>query len=193
MLHNGNQRVEFELRLVGRVRLVRHDGVEVTPKGRKAQGLLTLLGVAPDLRRPRAFLQDKLWSDRGSEQGSASLRQELLGLRRALGDCSDCLVTEGAWVGLDPTRVRVHLDPEPGDWELTGTPPEFAAGLEINDIEFEEWIRDQRAAVAERLAQQARPSAPLAVAREAPPGREEAHPSIAVMPLSVFAQGSEGG
>ena len=72
--------VELELRLVGRMRLLRRDGVEITPKGRKAQGLLALLGVAPELRRHRNWLQDKLWSD--PEQRKQALR--LPALRRDL-------------------------------------------------------------------------------------------------------------
>ena len=54
-------------------------------------------------------------------------------------------------MALDPGRVRVKLDPDPDDWELTGAPPEFVAGLDIADPEFEDWIRDQRAVFAERL------------------------------------------
>lgn len=190
--------VELELRLVGRLRLRRSDGVEITPKGRKAQGLLALLGVATELRRHRSWLQDKLWSDRPPDQGGSSLRQELRNLRQALGDSAGCLVTEGGWVSLDPERVRVKLDPDREDWELTGVAPEFCAGLDIADQEFENWIRDQRAAMAERLAAGAPPavpapapvpavaafSAPIAPALTEPP-------SIAIMPLAVLTD--EGG
>ena len=72
--------VDLELRLVGRMRLLRRDGVEITPKGRKAQGLLALLGVAPELRRHRNWLQDKLWSDRGAGAGGG---EPAAGARRA--------------------------------------------------------------------------------------------------------------
>jgi TolB-like protein len=188
--------VELELRLVGRMRLLRRDGVEITPKGRKAQGLLALLGVAPELRRHRNWLQDKLWSDRGPEQGAASLRQELAGLRRSLGEASVCLTTEGGWVALDPGRVRVKLDPDPDDWELTGAPPEFVAGLDIPDPEFEDWIRDQRAVFAERLEAApppARTAAGVAVMVAEPPAAvEDAQPSIAVMPLTLRSDLPDG-
>lgn len=195
VVENGSSGQELELRLIGPVRLLRRDGVDLTPKGRKAQGLLALLGVSPQHRRTRSWLQDKLWSDRGPEQGGASLRQELAGLRRALGDASTCLVTEGGWVGLDPVHVRVSLEPAPEDWDLTGTPPEFAAGLDIADPEFEDWIRDQRAALEETLA--ARPARPVASRLPrllvAAPEPEELTPSIAVMPLECFSEvpGSE--
>jgi adenylate cyclase len=198
---NGRHTFELELRLVGRVRLIAAEGAEITPKGRKAQGLLALIGVAPGLRRHRSWLQDKLWSDRAPEQGSASLRQELAGLRRSLGAHADCLSTDGGWVAFDPARVTVRLDPDRDDWELTGAPPEFAAGLDIADPEFEDWIRDQRLAFADRLSQ-APPSAPTPVAAaavqspaEVPPAPVDASeppPSIAVMPLAVLAEGPDG-
>jgi TolB-like protein len=194
----GGRQTDFvlELRLVGRMRLLRVDGVEITPKGRKAQGLLALLGVAPELRRHRSWLQDKLWSDRPPEQGAASLRQELAGIRRALGEWSGCLATDGGWVALDAGRVSVRLDPDPEDWELTGAPPEFVAGLDIADPEFEDWIRDQRAVVAERLARLPQPDAMPAAPAPAPlesVASEEPPPSIAIMPLTLLTESGEGG
>ena len=77
---------------------------------------------------------------------------------RATASC-----TEGGWVALDLAHVRVVLDPAPEDWDLTGTPPEFVAGLDIADPEFEDWIRDQRARFADRLA--AVPAAGVLAAR----------------------------
>ena len=196
MMMMGGQRTGFdlELRLVGRMRLLRRDGVEVTPKGRKAQGLLALVGVAPELRRHRSWLQDKLWSDRPPEQGAASLRQELAGIRRALGEVSECLTTDGGWVALDPGRVRVRLDPDPADWELTGAPPEFVAGLDIADPEFEDWVRDQRAVFAERLETGPPRLAALPVPERRPPTPEveDLQPSIAVMPLTLLGDLGEG-
>lgn len=116
----------------------------------KAQGLLALIGTSPNLRRTRVALQDKLWSEASPEQGSGNLRQTLARLRLALGEYRDCLITELGWIGLDPAKVRVVLDPEPKDWELTGDPPEFVEGLDIPDPEFEDWVRDQRTAFAAR-------------------------------------------
>jgi TolB-like protein len=141
----------IRLRLAGPLRLVRCDGTEITPRSAKAQALLALLGSAPSARRSRAWLQDKLWSDRGPEQAAASLRQALAELRRALGDCRDCLIADAGWVGLDPDRVEVQIDPEPADFGLAGEPPEFAEGLDVRDPEFEDWIRDQRLAYAEQI------------------------------------------
>ena len=88
---------ELILRLVGPLRLSRRDGVDVTPRTLKAQGILALLGAAPALRRSRAWLQDKLWSDRAAENGGASLRQTVHRLRAAVGP-------DHGWLISDPNR-----------------------------------------------------------------------------------------
>jgi TolB-like protein/Flp pilus assembly protein TadD len=156
---------EIQLRLAGPLRLIRCDGTDITPRSVKAQALLALLGAAPGARRSRAWLQDKLWSDRGPEQAAASLRQVLAELRRSFGDCRDCLVTDAGWVGLDLRRVKVQIDPEPADFGLAGEPPEFAEGLDVHDPEFEDWIRDQRLAYAGRMAPRATPERELPTAQ----------------------------
>ncbi len=164
------------MRLVGPLRLSRRDGADVTPRTIKAQGLLALLGSAPPLRRPRAWLQDKLWSDRSPEHGAASLRQTVHRLRTAVGPDNDWLVSEPGWLGLDPARVFVALEPVAGDWEATGEPPEFCEGLDIADPEFEDWLRDNRLAFEDRLADEPPPPR-AAPARPAPPPR----PSVATL------------
>ena len=169
---NSGRDPELSLRLIGPLRLVRRDGVDVTPRGTKAQGLLALLGVSPGLRRSRAWLKDKLWSDRQDEQASASLRQVLSMLRHEVAAEAPWLLTQGHWVVLDPARIAVVLQPGPGDWETSGEPSEFCEGLDIADPEFEDWIRDQRLAWADRLDDEIRampPAAPVQRAVVAPP------------------------
>jgi hypothetical protein len=134
------------LDLAGPLRLSDARGADLTPTARKAQGLLALVGTAPGLRRSRAWLQDKLWSDRAPEQGAASLRQCLRSIRLSLGPHVGCLRTGSGWVALDPDRVRVRT--APSGPELAGT--EFLEGLEIRDPEFEHWLRDQRMRYGDR-------------------------------------------
>jgi tetratricopeptide (TPR) repeat protein len=159
------------LSLVGPLRLVR-DGADITPRSTKAQGLLALVATSPALRRPRSFLQDKLWSESEPEQGATNLRQVLMHLRRALGPERDALVCEAGWIGLDPRRFAVRL--EPGEEDLARPElPEFCDGLDILDPEFEDWIRDCRLAFEERWAKlqaerAARPR-PALIAPEAAP------------------------
>lgn len=129
------------LNLMGPVRLFGSDGQDLTPRSQKARGALALLGTASDLRLSRARLQDRLWSDRSKQQGSDSLRQMLRELRGSLRQERDILATGNGWIGLDPTRLRVDLEPS---YDAGGTPSEFAADLDIPDPEFESWLRDMR-------------------------------------------------
>ncbi|WP_304617044.1 SARP family transcriptional regulator [Paracoccus sp. (in: a-proteobacteria)] len=138
--------MRLRLRLMGQVRLSDEDGRDLTPRGRKARGLLVLLAMAPDLRLGRAQLQDKLWSESPPAQGSASLRQALHECRQALGPA---LIGGDGWAGLDPARVTIDLAPVTGP---TGQPSEFAEGLDIDDPEFEDWLRDTRLALEDRPA-----------------------------------------
>jgi hypothetical protein len=141
-------RRDLYLDLVGPLRLSDDNGADFTPRGRKAQGLLALIGTSSSLRRARPWLQDKLWSDRGQEQGSGSLRQCLCEIRCSLGKYVDCLKAEAGWIGLDAARVQVRIEaPTIG----VGSDAEFLEGLDIRDREFEHWLRDQRALYSERL------------------------------------------
>ena len=145
--------MQCTLDLAGPVRLSGPRGEPLTPRGMKTRGLLALLGTARGLKMTRASLQDRLWSDREPEHGSASLRQALSELRRCLDSVPEVgreLVVQGpSWVGLDPSALRVVLDPppglDPGDGRI-----EFAQDLDINDLEFEDWLRGTRSAFADR-------------------------------------------
>jgi tetratricopeptide (TPR) repeat protein len=133
---------ELTLQAVGMLTITAADGSDRTPKGRKARGMLALLAVAPDNRRSRPWLQDKLWSDRSPKQGAASLRQTLSEVRRAFGDAKGCLKATRDIVALDKLRVNVQLQPRellPG-----ADNPVLFENLDIADPEFEDWLRDQR-------------------------------------------------
>ena len=132
---------ELILDLAGPFRLREAQGVDLTPRSRKAQGLLALVGTSPSLRRSRLWLQDKLWSDRGAEQGSASLRQCLTDIRSTLRDHRGCFRTDSGWIALDPERVLVNTTVSERDGDAN---VEFLEGLDIRDPEFEHWLRDQR-------------------------------------------------
>ena len=125
------------------MRLTAADGSDITPRGTKVRALLVLLADAPGMRLPRARLQDRLWSDRAPEQGAASLRRALSDLRSALGGQAALLMSGPGWVGLDPAALRV--DRPAGPDAADG----YAADLDaIGDPEFEDWLRERRAALA---------------------------------------------
>jgi DNA-binding SARP family transcriptional activator len=130
------------LYVVGPLRLIGRDGIECTPRGRKACALLALLAFAPGHKRPRKWLQDKLWSDRGAEQGAESLRQTLTEIRRAMGPESGCLLADRQMICLDRNGMEVNASApyDSGDRDAS----ELLEGLDIRDPEFEDWLRDQR-------------------------------------------------
>jgi hypothetical protein len=122
--------------LSGRFRVESPEGLDLTPKGAKNQALLALMATSPDLFRNRRWLEDKLWSDRGSDQASASLRQALSEIRRALGQHAGILLSDRQKIGLQRELVQLDLS-------ATGE-PEFLEGIDVRDVEFEAWLRNER-------------------------------------------------
>lgn len=139
--------MHLRLQLMGPLTVTETGGKDLTPGGRKARGMLALLGTAAGMRMARAQLQDRLWSQSAPAQGAASLRQTLHELRQVLGPA---LTGGDGWVGLDPEWIRVDLKAIPGPG---GQHPEFAEGLEIDDPEFEDWLRDMRLSLEDRPEQ----------------------------------------
>lgn len=137
------------LHTVGPLVIRAADGSDLLPKGRKAQALLALLARAPSKSRPRSWLQDKLWSDRGPDQGSASLRQTLTEIRRAFGAARDCLLATRTTVALDVARIAV-FDYPPETASTGDDDPILFEGLDVRDPEFDNWLRDQRSAFDEK-------------------------------------------
>ena len=79
--YEENRSAEFpRLQLFGRFRLTQ-SGTEVSLPGRKARAILAFLALAPDLAATREQLSCLMWTDRGSDQARASLRQSLKELR----------------------------------------------------------------------------------------------------------------
>lgn len=135
----------LKIRLQGAFRLSGQDGQDLTPRSAKAQALLALLASSPDFLRQRTWLQDKLWSDRGREQGAASLRQALSEIRRSLDAQSDVVIATRKTVQLDPSRLQVQRDPKADGLE-------FLEGLDVRDQEFEHWLSTMRQAAQNRAS-----------------------------------------
>lgn len=132
----------IRINLYGMFRLETGDGRDISPRSAKACGLIALLALSPRGQRTRVWLQDRLWSDRGRDQGAASLRQALSQIRRDLGPCAGVIGATRSHVALD--LARVELMQPPGDRPA----PEFLEGIDIRDGEFEAWLRTERAARA---------------------------------------------
>jgi tetratricopeptide (TPR) repeat protein len=128
------------IRLHGPFAIRAADGRDLTPTGAKAQAIVALIASTSQLRRPRRWLQDQLWSKRAPKQASGSLRQALLEIKRSLGTYAVVLSATRSAVQLDPVRVVVD-EPTSGG----GRETEFLQGLDARDPAFESWLRDKRA------------------------------------------------
>jgi DNA-binding SARP family transcriptional activator len=127
-----------EVSLRGAFRVRDAQGVDRTPRGMKERALLALLLLSPGQRRTRAWVQDKLWSDRNADQASVSCRQALANVRKALGPLSAQLRSDRSTLWLDP--------PIPTGPDGASGPGELLADLDVRDPEFANWLRDLRQA-----------------------------------------------
>ncbi|MBL1438106.1 MAG: hypothetical protein COB08_018130 [Rhodobacteraceae bacterium] len=138
----------------GRFRILTNSGVDIAPKSAKSRGLLALLATTQDLKAERYWLQQMLWSDRGYEQGSSSLRQALMEIRRALGAYAGLLQADRRLVMLNPTHLKIK-DPIPATQI-------FVSGLNIRDPAFTAWLEEARrhrmGSLQARVAQGAAPA-----------------------------------
>ncbi len=126
----------MRLRLNGPFRVYDDEDRDVTPKGIKERALLALIALSPSQRRTRAWLQDKLWSERSPEQASGSCRQALSNMRKALGPLEGRLQSDRSAIWLDPPiPLQGAFDPTMG---------EMLEDLDLPDPEFAEWLRELR-------------------------------------------------
>ncbi|MBY6089076.1 hypothetical protein [Maritimibacter alkaliphilus] len=142
------------LDLVGHFRVTGPDGADCTPVSQKAQAVLALLATGGGLRRTRAWLQDKLWSESDREQGAANLRQALATIRRALGPHRDLLQANRVSVWL--AAAQVELCPAPAHWRGAA----FLEGLDVPDSEFNLWLQGRRGEEGATPAAAAPPTPP---------------------------------
>ena len=134
----GERFLKPKLYLTGPFRLESSEGDQVKVSSAKAQAVIAMVATSGKGERGRAWLQSKLWSDRGPEQASGSLRQTLTLLRRVL---------KPTGVKLDADRRRISLDLDTFDIEVGGG-GDFLEGLEIQDPAFQDWVRAERKVMA---------------------------------------------
>jgi TolB-like protein/DNA-binding SARP family transcriptional activator len=99
----------MQLRLLGPFELRRIDGARVALPGRQSIAIIACLGLAEGLSLGRDRLADLVWAGRG-EQADGSLRQELVRLRRAIGE--DALPSGGTVaqpVTLNAERIDIDV------------------------------------------------------------------------------------
>ena len=130
----------MELRLVGQFRLLDGLGIDRAPRGAKARAVLAMLVQVPEHRRSRRWLEARLWSDRGAEQASGSLRQVLVELRHVMGAEGHRVMADRETIWLE----GVTLD-HAADQAATALGREFLEGIGISDPRFVEWLAEERA------------------------------------------------
>lgn len=158
--------------LRGTFRIEDADGCRVPLRSMKAQGLLALLATSPKAERSRPWLQSKLWSDRGADQASGSMRQALTQLRKVLTPVGIVLETDRRRIALDLETVRIE----------TGGTGDLVEGLDVRDGEFETWLtveRSRQDSAAETVA----PAAPALLS--APPRSQSRQWSMTVAARSA--------
>ena len=170
------------LGLLGPFRLLTAHGERVEITSRRGCALVAMLAMSTYGERTRGWLQDRLWGSRERPQAQNSLRAELSALRRQLnGGDYPLLRFTGDRVILDLDRIAIdarRINPHTSDALIDA---EFLEGIDIPGEEgFEDWLREQRAAIAAELARAT--TAPTAAAATA----VEFHrtPSLAVLPFT---------
>ena len=168
--------------LFGPFALTAPGGADATPRGRKSKALFAMLALSPNGRRARAWLQDRLWSDKPADRGRTNLRQELSVLRKHLtGIGVDILSSEGDDVILNLSRLDIDA--------LKGTMAahhELLEGLDVGDPEFEYWLSEERAFRYNKT--------PAATAPAAAPAAPKVHvphliPRLSIQPFKAIGGG----
>ncbi|MEM1350937.1 MAG: hypothetical protein AAGF27_01260 [Pseudomonadota bacterium] len=133
---NGNRTSasRLQISLFGSFSIRDSNGQSVLPKGSKTRALIATLATSQDLSRPRAWVQDILWSTRGQEQRAASLRQSLAELRRGWADYPGVINADRQRIWLDPAQTEILAHQE-------GI---FLEDLSVRDPAFIAWLGLQR-------------------------------------------------
>ena|GEM_PF-6284439 len=135
-LETAKGKSDFTIHTRGRFKIVTADGVDLTPKNRKARGIIALLALSSDARRSRLWLQSLLWSVSPPEKAAANLRTTLKVLRREFRDAGKLLEADRNEVWLSSS---VHINDGSGRGELLEL-------VDAPDPAFDDWLRDIRTA-----------------------------------------------
>jgi DNA-binding SARP family transcriptional activator/RecA/RadA recombinase len=125
----------FQLRLVGSCVLEREG--QPVPLGKRSNGLLAYLALEGVTSRGQ--LAALLWNDTDDEKARASLRQEMYRINQV----GDVLQNDrhNVWLSQDVTHDLDSFNSAEG---------EFAAGLLLDELDFENWLEDTRALLRDR-------------------------------------------
>lgn len=111
-------------------------GEDLTPRPHKSRALLALLALAPESRRARRWIEERLWSDRGPQQAAGSLRQSLVDLRKSFGAFGHLIDADREWISLNAAAIRLKSALESGG--------ELLEGISVRDPAFQRWLEAAR-------------------------------------------------
>ena len=145
----------YDLRLLGRFRLLSPAGDDIAISSKKNQALLAILALAQGEAVTRSRLIGILWAERGEDQARSSLRQGFTALRKALGACGPFPLRvddEEAAIDLDAIRVDTlrfaeagaSQAPEAIERVLALWRGELLEGLAIPDQAVQDWLGEAR-------------------------------------------------
>ena len=153
----------LKISLFGGFRAQFDSGEKLQVSTKKAQALLAYLAMKPGQPQPRDKIATLLWGDTGEEQARHSLRQTLVGLRKALSSAESILRTESDSLSLDPEQIEVdanelqRLASQDNEEALEKASilyqGDLLEGLNVNEDPFEEWLLSERERLRE-LAQE---------------------------------------
>lgn len=162
------------LQLYGPFALTTADGVPVPVSSRKAQAMMAMLARTPGGARSRAWVIEKLWSCHDRDAAMNGLRRELSQLRSILAAYGLDLIradTARIWLALDSVELLTPVE----DVDLL-------EGIDIvGEEEFEDWLREARAAPLPRP-----PALPLPL----PPAFTD-RPALAVLPIAPLGDDAD--
>src|SRR5215213_6922647 len=149
-----NHAVRLRFQLLGRLELFfERERAPVRVTSRKARGLLAYLAMAPGHAASREELATLLWGECSDQQARQSLRQSLLLLRKDLRH-PGFILSNAEMVQLPKERWTIDAA-EFEELTSSGDPDDlaraanlftgdFAAGFNVGEEGFEEWVAAQR-------------------------------------------------
>ncbi len=106
--HGENPESDLTIRLFGGMAILDAAGADYLPRSRKTRAIVAILTLTAPKSAQRGQLTALLWSQRGAEQGRASLRQSVHELQRTLGSpWNRILLAERHCLSIDLQGVSV--------------------------------------------------------------------------------------
>ncbi|RYH06730.1 BTAD domain-containing putative transcriptional regulator [Tropicimonas sp. IMCC6043] len=161
------EQAEFELRLLGRARVL-VGGEERSISAPKQLLLLAHLARSSGQAATREQLSTFLWPGSPPEKARASLRQALTRLRASLDGPVEPFDSDPARVALAQGHWRTDLDAVEGLNRAHEAGIAFLEGVQVREPEIEEWLETERRIVAATVATRLREAIQACVVEQGP-------------------------